>query len=186
MERRVVFNLNLRAFVNSKELWLSEMALNGWRLSDMTFFQCTFEKHIPGNYQYLIYEGFNSAEEISFDYYAAKRKYRSKSKINKKSRGVFEIDGAKIDKEFVNYVRLRNKKYLHTYLLLALFFLFGIAVSLICLLHGEYNVLFSAAILAFTGLSFLYCLISAILISRQSSKRETYAEKTGESPCLRE
>lgn len=121
------------AMVNKTEMWLKRQAKEGWQLIDVTGWNFLFRKCNPYDGEYLMYSTFRSEKGLSFDYQMTKTKYgkaNGKTELNKRSKGIFEVDITKLDKEYFRFVKMRNSNYLRHYICFVAFCVILLVIAL--------------------------------------------------------
>ena len=178
MENRVIKRFFPYCAVNKEEVWLSEMAEEGWVLCDLSFCRYIFKKKKPQKRQYFIGREFVRSNGLCYDYHAARQRYRANDSDLRKKKAeaeVFEVDIRKIDKDYFTYVRFRNRYYIRHYIKFFVFILFCTAAFLgVYLFSREPVFLF----FFFPGFILLIYLIVCILVlKRQSKDREAFIKQ---------
>lgn len=167
-------HLHTPATVNRTEAWLKQKAKDGWKLIDTNGWNFVFRKCTPSDRGYLMYSSFRTEKGLWDGYYMTNKLYGKapgKSEINKKTKGIFEADIAKLDKGYFQFVKMRNSYYLKTYIgitALLIFFLFIILLAV--LFEKDYNKWQLLYLLLLELPMLIYYTISTIILVKDVNK----------------
>lgn len=120
-EKKTVIHPYTAAMLPKTEQWLCNMAANGWIVTEIKHWKFTFIKGNGKPRRYFLYNPIAKGRGIDFDCWLAAQKYANNKSKLKKSYRAFEVDLAKIDKDFEIYYSLRKKYYKKYYIGLTVF-----------------------------------------------------------------
>lgn len=160
----------LNPFANQLESWLCKMAHKGWILIDARGLGIfVFLKGKPSYRKYFFHLGWKGCK-FDFDYGMAKTLYQQSSnlrRLNKDCHCIFEVNTQKIDDRFVQYVKLRNQKYIKNYVLLFGFLTICFGVLLVSYIYNSSPVMLFLILIA-TGMMWSIFAIVMLLVGSRS------------------